>query len=86
MKDTWRDTFDELSAEGKTIVFVTHEPDVAARASHLLKMRDGQVAEVDANRHDDGVDTEPVIDLDAAAQVGDTSARLDDATAEVDDV
>jgi len=38
--------FDELSAEGKTIVFVTHEPDVASRASHLMRMRDGYVEEV----------------------------------------
>ena len=60
-------------------------PDGAVPARSYV-VADGQVAEVDANRHDDGVDTEPVIDLDAAAQVGDTSARLDDATAEVDDV
>ena len=42
--------FDELSSEGKTIVFVTHEPDVAARASHLLKMKDGKVEEVVVQR------------------------------------
>jgi putative ABC transport system ATP-binding protein len=39
------DLFDELSAEGKTIVFVTHEAHVAERASHVLKMRDGQISE-----------------------------------------
>jgi len=37
------DLFDELHAEGKTLVFVTHEPHVAERASHLLRMRDGRV-------------------------------------------
>jgi len=40
------DLFDELSTEGKTIVFVTHEAHVAARASHVLRMRDGRVEEV----------------------------------------
>ena len=39
------DLFDELSREGKTIVFVTHEPHVAERASHILRMRDGRVEE-----------------------------------------
>jgi len=35
--------FDELAAEGKTIVFVTHEAHVAERASHVLRMRDGRI-------------------------------------------
>jgi len=38
--------FDELHAEGKTIVLVTHEPDVAERAQHILRLRDGRVEEV----------------------------------------
>ncbi len=38
--------FDELSREGKTIVFVTHEAHVAERASHVLRMRDGRAEEV----------------------------------------
>jgi putative ABC transport system ATP-binding protein len=38
--------FDELSAEGKTIVFVTHERIVSERASHILRMRDGQAEEI----------------------------------------
>jgi putative ABC transport system ATP-binding protein len=38
--------FDELHAEGKTIVLVTHEPDVGARAQHLLRLKDGRVEEV----------------------------------------
>ncbi len=40
------DLFDELSAEGKTIVFVTHEAHVAERASHVLRMRDGRIEEM----------------------------------------
>jgi len=38
--------FDELSAEGKTIVFVTHESSVAERASHILRMVDGRAESV----------------------------------------
>ena len=41
------DLFDELHGEGKTLVFVTHEKSVAARASHVLTMRDGKVERVD---------------------------------------
>jgi putative ABC transport system ATP-binding protein len=44
------DLFDELSAEGKTIMFVTHEPSVAERASHILKMRDGRIEDVVVQR------------------------------------
>ena len=39
--------FDELWREGKTLVFVTHEPDVASRASHILRMRDGRIEEIE---------------------------------------
>jgi len=42
------DLFDELHAEGRTIVFVTHEIIVAERASHVLRMRDGQIEEAGA--------------------------------------
>jgi putative ABC transport system ATP-binding protein len=35
--------FQELAAEGITIVFVTHEPEVAAHASRLVVVKDGKV-------------------------------------------
>lgn len=37
------DTFGEVHREGNTIVVITHEDDVAARASRLLKLSDGRV-------------------------------------------
>jgi putative ABC transport system ATP-binding protein len=36
-------TFDELHAAGHTIVLVTHDPGVAARAERVIQMSDGQV-------------------------------------------
>ncbi len=41
---------DELHAEGKTIVLVTHEPEVGRRAQHLLRLKDGRIEEVRHNR------------------------------------
>ncbi|MCX7867910.1 MAG: ABC transporter ATP-binding protein, partial [Limisphaera sp.] len=35
--------FDELHAQGKTLVLVTHDPGVADRAQRTLRMRDGLV-------------------------------------------
>ena len=41
---------DELHAEGKTIVLVTHEQEVGRRAQHLLRLKDGRIEEVRQNR------------------------------------
>jgi putative ABC transport system ATP-binding protein len=35
--------FDRLNAEGRTIIIVTHEDDVAARARRTIRLRDGYV-------------------------------------------
>lgn len=35
--------FDRLRSEGRTIIMVTHEPDVAARCDRIITMRDGRV-------------------------------------------
>ena len=35
--------FDELHASGRTVVMVTHEPEVAARAERLIKVVDGSI-------------------------------------------
>lgn len=37
--------FDALHRQGKTLVVVTHEPDVGARAERIVRLRDGRVAE-----------------------------------------
>jgi len=37
----------ELNAQGKTIIMVTHEPDIAAYASHRLHLRDGAIERVE---------------------------------------
>lgn len=37
----------ELNKEGKTIIMVTHEPDIAAYAPNRLHMRDGRIERID---------------------------------------
>ena len=39
------DLFDELNQEGITILLVTHELDVGARAQHVIHFRDGRIIE-----------------------------------------
>jgi putative ABC transport system ATP-binding protein len=48
--DTIFAIFDKLAAQGKTIVMVTHDDGLAARASHLVRLVDGEVAETTALR------------------------------------
>lgn len=37
--------FDELNAEGHTVILVTHEPDIAAHARRTIRVVDGRVVE-----------------------------------------
>ena len=41
--------FDKLNAAGKTIIIVTHEEDVAARARRIVRLRDGEVQSDERN-------------------------------------
>jgi putative ABC transport system ATP-binding protein len=41
------DLFDELHAEGKTILLVTHEAQVGERAENVLRLADGRIADVE---------------------------------------
>jgi putative ABC transport system ATP-binding protein len=37
--------FANLHSQGKTILMVTHESDVAAHAQRIIRLRDGRVSE-----------------------------------------
>jgi putative ABC transport system ATP-binding protein len=37
--------FERLTESGMTVILVTHEPDVAAHARRLLRVRDGRIVE-----------------------------------------
>jgi putative ABC transport system ATP-binding protein len=37
------DLFDQINAAGRTVVVITHEDDVGARAKRIIRMRDGKI-------------------------------------------
>jgi putative ABC transport system ATP-binding protein len=39
------DIFQELNAEGKTVIMVTHENDIARHATRIIRFRDGEIVE-----------------------------------------
>ncbi|MGZ4383101.1 MAG: hypothetical protein ACXVY3_00755 [Gaiellaceae bacterium] len=39
------DRFDGLHHEGRTVIVITHENDVAERAARMIRLRDGMVIE-----------------------------------------
>jgi len=39
---------DQLNAAGRTVIVVTHDPKVAARAQHTIHMLDGKIARIEA--------------------------------------
>ena len=43
--------FQELNRQGKTIVFVTHEPDIAAFSSRTITLKDGKVIKDQKNEN-----------------------------------
>jgi len=40
----------ELNQQGRTVIMVTHEPDIAAHAHHQLHMRDGRIERIEGKR------------------------------------
>jgi putative ABC transport system ATP-binding protein len=48
------DLLEELNREGRSIVMVTHAPDIAARAHQTLLLKDGSVVELIQNSKDGG--------------------------------
>ncbi len=55
--------FQKLHAEGRTIIFVTHNPDIAHYSSRNIQLRDGRVIADDTNQNilnaQDGLDALP---------------------------
>ena len=43
--------FDNLTEMGKTIIMVTHEPDVSQRAKRIIRLRDGRLQSDERNQH-----------------------------------
>ena len=42
--------FDQINAAGRTVVVITHENDVAARAKRIVRMRDGKIVSDEINK------------------------------------
>jgi putative ABC transport system ATP-binding protein len=41
--------FQELNDEGKTVVLITHEPDIAQHAKRIVHVRDGKIQQDERN-------------------------------------
>jgi putative ABC transport system ATP-binding protein len=47
--------FERIWQEGNTVILVTHEPDIAAHAQRVVRMRDGKIESDQMNPRTDGV-------------------------------
>jgi putative ABC transport system ATP-binding protein len=45
------DIFDRMSEQGRTIILITHEPDVAAQADRIIHLSDGEVTSDEATAY-----------------------------------
>jgi putative ABC transport system ATP-binding protein len=43
-------TLEKLNEEGRTIIMITHEPDVAAHAKRIIMLRDGNIVKDEINK------------------------------------
>ena len=53
------DIFERLNGEGRTVVLITHEHDVAARAQRIVRLADGRIVVDDRPARDAGRVTPP---------------------------
>ncbi len=51
--------FDQLNQDGVSIIMITHEPAIAARAGKILHLLDGQITELQENRDNEASEEEP---------------------------
>jgi putative ABC transport system ATP-binding protein len=46
--------FERLNQQGRTIILITHEPDVAAQATRVIRLRDGEIISDQRSAPDEG--------------------------------
>jgi putative ABC transport system ATP-binding protein len=62
--------FQRLNAEGRTVVVVTHEPDVARHARRIIRISDGLVAGAFPDDRPSGMAGRPAVGTVSGAEVG----------------
>ncbi len=63
------DLLDRLNAEGKTIIMVTHEEDVAQRARRVVRLKDGVVQSDERHREIEPTPVKPIVEVEHHAHI-----------------